>query len=66
MVHDLLRGCGVATVLTREEIALGESRGCRFIQAYARATMLHFVPSIVPSLKTGFLFNHRKGLGAAS
>lgn len=58
MVWEIFRGCGLMTLLKREEIEWARQRKCDFIQTWHEAENPFFNSVIIPSLKKGFVFYH--------
>jgi GNAT superfamily N-acetyltransferase len=58
MVWEIFRGCGLMTLLKREEIEWARQRKCDFIQTWHAAENPDFNSAIIPSLKKGFVLYH--------
>jgi len=58
MVLEIFRGCGLMTLLKREEIEWARQQKCDFIQTWHAAENPDFNSAIIPSLKKGFVLYH--------
>ena len=58
MVWGIFRGCGLMTLLKREEIEWARQMKCDFIQTWHAADNPDFNSAIIPSLKKGFVLYH--------
>lgn len=58
MVWEIFRGCGVMTLLKREEIEWARQMKCDFIQTWHAAENPDFNSAIIPGLKNGFVLYH--------
>lgn len=58
MVWETFRGCGLMTLLKKEEIEWARQSKCDFIQTWHAAENPDFNSAIIPSLKKGFVLYH--------
>lgn len=54
LVSPAFQGCGVASLLKADEVALAKEMGCDFIQTFHETDNPHFAAAIIPNLGQGF------------